>query len=202
MMAGTEDAASAWEFMKWYTDTQFQVDYSNELVAILGDAAKNATANQEALEELPWTSREYEQLMKQMNSLSAIPQYPGSYIIARYTDFAFLDAYNNHADPVDSLLQYINTINKEINRKRTEFELEILPIGSTLADKRMDQVLEAIDAMDDAAKNSAAVEAALAAIESEDIAALRKAADGFAATDAQIAGWLEDAAIALESYLD
>ncbi len=202
MMAGTDDAASSWEFMKWYTDTQFQVDYSNELVAILGDAAKNATANQEALEELPWTSREYEQLMKQMNSLSAIPQYPGSYIIARYTDFAFLDAYNNHADPVDSLLQYINTINKEINRKRTEFELEILPIGSTLADKRMDQVLEAIDAMDDAAKNSAAVEAALAAIESEDIAALRKAADGFAATDAQIAGWLEDAANALESYLD
>ncbi|MBR5001385.1 MAG: extracellular solute-binding protein, partial [Firmicutes bacterium] len=73
MMAGTEDPASAWEFMKWYTDTQFQVDYSNELVAILGDAAKNATANQEALEELPWTSREYEQLMKQMNNLSAVP---------------------------------------------------------------------------------------------------------------------------------
>ena len=205
MMAGTKDPGAAWEFMKWYTDTQFQVDYSNELVAILGDAAKNATANREALEELPWTSREYSQLMKQMDTLSAIPQYPGSYIIARYTDFAFLDAYNNHADPVDSLLQYINTINKEINRKRTEFELEILPIGSTLADKRMNQVLEAIDAMDDATKSSPAVEAALAAIESEDIAALKKAADGFSASDetsANIAGWLKDAAAALESYQD
>ena len=207
MMAGTEDAASAWEFMKWYTDTQFQVDYSNELVAILGDAAKNATANQEALEELPWTSREYEQLMKQMNNLSAVPQYPGSYIIGRYTNFAFLDAYNNHADPVDSLLQYINTINKEINRKRTEFELEILPIGSTLADKRMDQVVEAINGMDEALKsqNAAAIEAALAAIEEQDIAALESAAKGFSGSDetsVQIAGWLNDAAAALESYLD
>ena len=207
MMAGTEDAASAWEFMKWYTDTQFQVDYSNELVAILGDAAKNATANQEALEELPWTSREYSQLMKQMNTLSAVPQYPGSYIIGRYTNFAFLAAYNNHADPVDELLQYINTINKEINRKRTEFELETLPIGSTLADKRMDQVVEAVNEMDDGAKSqySAAIEAAMAAIEAKDIAALRSAAKGFSGSDetsAQIAGWLEDAANALESYLD
>lgn len=203
MMSGTQDVASSWEFMKWYTDTQFQVDYSNELVAILGEAGKNATANIEALEELPWTSREYSQLMKQMNNLSAVVQYPGSYIIARYTNFAFLDAYNNHADPVDSLLQYINTINKEINRKRTEFDLEILPIGSTLADKRMGQVTDAIDAMDDSMKsqNSAAIEAALAAIESEDIAALRKAAASFTASE-EIAGWLNDAADALESYLD
>ncbi len=203
MMAGTDDAASSWEFMKWYTDTQFQVDYSNELVAILGDAAKNATANQEALEELPWTSREYQQLMKQMDNLAAVPQYPGSYIIARYTNFAFLDAYNNHADPVDSLLQYINTINKEINRKRTEFELEILPIGSTLADKRMDQVLEAIEEMDEGTKSqySAALEAAVAAFDAKDIAALRKSADGFSA-NAELSGWIIDAANALESYLD
>ena len=179
----------------------------NSWVAILGDAAKNATANQEALEELPWTSREYSQLMKQMNNLSAVPQYPGSYIIGRYTNFAFLAAYNNHADPVDELLQYINTINKEINRKRTEFELEILPIGSTLADKRMDQVVEAIDGMDEALKsqNAAAIDAALAAIDNADIAELKSAAKGFTGSDetsVQIAGWLNDAAAALESYLD
>ena len=53
-----------------------------------------------------------------MNNVVATYSYPGSYIIARYTGFAFLDAYNKLLDPVDSLLNYINAINKEITRKR------------------------------------------------------------------------------------
>ena len=185
--------------MKWYTDTEFQVDYSNELVAILGDAAKNTTANKEALEELPWTSREYNQLKKQMDNLAAVPQYPGNYILARYTNFAFLDAYNNHADPVDSLLQYINTINKEINRKRTEFELEILPIGSTLADKRISQALELIG------ENNGQYDAVVTACENKDIDGIRAAAASLTGSDettTQIVKYLNDAADALETYLD
>ena len=204
MMTGAEDIGAAWEYMCWYTDTKFQVDYSNELVAILGPAAKNATANMEALEELPWTSREYEQLMKQMDSTTAITNYPGSYILGRYTNFAFLDAYNNNADPVDSLLEYINTINKEINRKRTEFDLETLEIGQTLAEKRLGQAAELIAEMDEATQSSAAVAAASAAIASEDIAELRAAASGLGTDEvqAQIAEYLNVAADALESYIE
>ncbi|MBQ4353689.1 MAG: extracellular solute-binding protein, partial [Clostridia bacterium] len=33
MMAGARDIGAAWEYMCWYTDTKFQVDYSNEIVA-------------------------------------------------------------------------------------------------------------------------------------------------------------------------
>ncbi|MGN1346055.1 MAG: extracellular solute-binding protein, partial [Eubacteriales bacterium] len=203
MMSGAEHIAEAWEFMCWYTDTKFQVDYSNELVAILGPAAKNATANMEALEELPWTSHEYGQLMKQMDHTAAVTAYPGSYILARYTNFAFLNAYNNHADPVDSLLAYINTINKEITRKRTEFELETLAIGQTLASKRLGQASDAIAELDEGTRSSASVAAASAAIASEDIEELRSAIAGLNTSDAalaEIAGYLTDAADALESY--
>ncbi|MBQ8513708.1 MAG: extracellular solute-binding protein [Clostridia bacterium] len=205
MMAGTEDVAAAWKFMDWYTDSKFQVDYSNELVALLGPAAKNATANMEALEELPWTSHEYGQLMKQMDHTEAVVAYPGSYILARYTNFAFLDAYNNNADPVESLLSYINTINKEITRKRIEFELETLEIGETLASKRLGQAAAAIDELDDATKSSAPVAAVTAAIASENIEEIRNAASGLNTSDAvmaEIAGYLTDAANALESYLN
>jgi hypothetical protein len=193
--------------MKWHVGAKCQKDYANEMVAIMGPSAKHSTANKFALAEMPWTTTEYQRLEAQFKNLASIPNYPGSYIIGRYTNFAFLAAYNNHADPVDELLQYINTINKEINRKRTEFELEILPIGSTLADKRMDQVVEAIDGMDEALKsqNAAAIDAALAAIDNADIAELKSAAKGFSGSDetsVQIAGWLNDAAAALESYLD
>ena len=205
MMAGTEDVAAAWKFMDWYTDSKFQVDYSNELVALLGPAAKNATANMEALEELPWTSHEYGQLMKQMDHTEAVVAYPGSYILARYTNFSFLDAYNNNADPVESLLSYINTINKEITRKRIEFELETLEIGETLASKRLGQAAAAIDELDDATKSSAPVAAVTAAIASENIEEIRNAASGLNTSDAvmaEIAGYLTDAANALESYLN
>ena len=75
----------------------------------------------------------------QFNNLASIPNYPGTYIIARYTNFAFLAAYNEGADPTQALLGHIYTINKEITRKRAEFGLETLEQGETLADKRLGQ---------------------------------------------------------------
>lgn len=141
MINGCENQETAWEFMKWHSGADCQVDYSNEMVAILGDSAKHATANITALETMPWTNKEYTNLMGQFKNLASIPNYPGAYIIGRYTKFAFLDAYNDNADPVNELLSYITTINKEINRKREEFGLETLEIGQTLASKRRDWIL-------------------------------------------------------------
>ncbi len=204
IMSGARDVSAAWDFLCWFTDKKFQVDYSNELVALLGPAGKNATANMEALEELPWTSREYEQLMLQKDNTTAITAYPGSYIIGRYTNFAFLAAYNDNADPADSLLQYINLINKEVTRKRTEFGLETLEIGETLASKRLGQATAAIEELGNAAKASPEITAVLDAIASEDIEELRAAAAGLSTADeamAQIASYITDAADALESYI-
>ncbi len=141
MINNCSDKEDAWEFMTWYTGDTTQVSYSNEMVAILGDSAKHPTANMIALETMPWTNREYTNLWGQFEKLASIPNYPGAYIIGRYTKFAFLDAYNDNADPVSELLSYITTINKEINRKRSEFGLETLEIGQTKASKRRDWIL-------------------------------------------------------------
>ena len=138
-------ANAAWEFMKWYVGAECQVSYSNEMVAILGPSAKHATANKVALESLPWTRAEYEQIYKQFNNLAAIPNYPGAYIIGRYTKFAFLDAFNDNLNPVESLLGYISYINEEITRKRGEFGLEALEISDALAKKRSDLGLKKLD---------------------------------------------------------
>lgn len=140
-----KDYTEAWTFMKWYTDAPCQTEYANEMVAILGDSAKHSTANITALGSMPWTTDEYTEIKKQFTSLASIPNYPGFYIIDRYTNFAFLSAYNNDADPSSELLSYIKTINKEITRKREEFKLETLEIGQTLAKKRSDQVVEAMN---------------------------------------------------------
>ncbi len=143
--AGELDKARAWEFMKWHSGADCQIAYSNEMVAIIGPSAKHATANLNALSEMPWTSAELEQLMYQFNNLASIPDYPGTYIIGRYTNFAFLAAYNDNKDPIQELQSYITIINKEITRKREEFGLETLEIGQTLKSKRLDQMLAAFE---------------------------------------------------------
>jgi ABC-type glycerol-3-phosphate transport system substrate-binding protein len=112
---------AAWEYMRWYTGSEFQADYSNEIVSILGIAARPATANQLALEDLPWTAEEKNNILEQFRSLKAVPNHPGAYYLARYVNFAFLAAYNEGEDASDALLSYVSTINSELTRRRKEF---------------------------------------------------------------------------------
>ena len=113
----------AWTFMKWFVGSKCQSDFANELTALLGTESKYNTANVLSLSELPWTTREYNNLMQQFGDLSGIPEYPGSYIISRYLNFSFLDVVNNNTDPSDALLEYLTSINSELTRKRKEFGL-------------------------------------------------------------------------------
>ena len=144
MIIGCDKKAGSWSFMKWHAGADCQIDYSNEMVAILGPSAKHATANERALLEMPWTADELEQLEFQFNNLASIPNYPGNYIVDRYLKFAFLDAYNSKKDPAKAIDYYVSTINKEIARKREEFDLETLQYGDdvcpSLANKRLRQV--------------------------------------------------------------
>ncbi len=178
---------NAWNFVKWYTGAECQTEYAQEMVAIIGDSAKHATANRVALESMPWTREEYVEVKKQFENLASIPNYPGYYIIDRYTEFAFLSAYNDKADPNTELLSYINIINKEITRKREEFKLETLQIGQKLSEKRSLQIKQAMDALrallpEGETKYDGMITAANYAMANDRIDQLRTAADDFAAT--------------------
>ncbi len=131
MLHGTSDENSTWEFMKWYCGHDAQSAYGSDLVTTIGQAAKYNTANRLAIAEMPWTTSEYEALSDQFDNLSAVTNYPGAYIFARYLNFALLDVVNNGADPVVKLQSYVATINKEITRKREEFDLPTLEVGKT-----------------------------------------------------------------------
>ncbi len=184
MISGTteEQQKVSWEFMKWYTGKECQTRYANEMVAIIGDSAKHPTAHREALEQMPWTPDELAEVRKQFDNLAAVPNYPGYYYIDRYTEFAFLSAYNDDADPSTELLSYINTINNEITRKREEFKLETLEIGQTLADKRLAQATKAMTVL--AEKNNEAyndvIDAAKYAIANRKITQLDEVSELFA----------------------
>jgi len=126
MMRGCKNVKAAWEFMKWWTGDDAQSRYGSEMVALLGSSGQHATANLNALYNQAWTTSARKHIQEGFDNLTATPELPGGYIISRYVGFAFLAAYNDNADPVQSLLGYIDEINNELTRKRKEFDLPTL----------------------------------------------------------------------------
>jgi hypothetical protein len=119
---GCDKMLSSWQFMQWQSSAEVQAKYGNQMVALIGPSAKYEAANVNAIKDLSWTATERLAIEDQMEHLSSIVNYPGSYIIARYMKFAFLDAVNDGLDPNDAMMNYIDAINDEITRKREEFK--------------------------------------------------------------------------------
>ena len=126
MLHGCDDVLGAWQFIQWQTGVDTQSQYGNKMVALIGPSAKYESANINAIKNLSWTASERAAIEEQIKHLSSIVNYPGSYIINRYTKFAFLAAVNDGENAVDALSGYIDSINAEIKRKREEFNLPTL----------------------------------------------------------------------------
>jgi hypothetical protein len=117
---------NAWAFMQWWTDTFAQSNFGNEMVALMGPAAMQATANREALAMQPWPTQAFRAIETQFEHLIANPGVPGGYIVGRYVQFAWLDVYNNGAQPAERMLDAVVDINKELTRKRREFGMPVV----------------------------------------------------------------------------
>ncbi len=129
MLHGCDNTPAAWAFLQWQTSADVQANYGNKMVALIGPSAKYNAANKNAIKNLSWTASERAAIEDQMEHMSSIVNYPGSYIKDRYMKFAFLEVVNESADAVEALSQYIDAMNSEITRKRQEFGLATLETG-------------------------------------------------------------------------
>lgn len=149
---------ASWEFLKWWTSTETQTLFGKEMEGILGSAARQSTANVEALKGLAWPKDDLDQLLKQwgfseestdtitVNGVEVatfktvgkdgkeynnvygvhhMPQIAGSYITGREVENAFREVINNLINAKETLYEYANNINNEIDRKRAEFGLPL-----------------------------------------------------------------------------
>ncbi len=124
IMNDCENKEAAWEYLKWWTSTDTQVQFGREMEGILGAAARYPTANVEAMSQLPWTVAEYEKLEAQWNWVKGIPEVPGGYMTGRHLDNAFRLVYNDSSNARETIYDYVQIINDEITKKRREFGLE------------------------------------------------------------------------------
>lgn len=124
ILSASEEQEAAWEFLKWWTDTGTQVVFGLELESIMGAAARYATANVEALEQLPWSPKDINNLKQQWQWVKGTPEVPGGYYTPRYLDFALRRVYYRAEDPGETLEDMVDTINDELTAKREELGLQ------------------------------------------------------------------------------
>ena len=114
----------AWEFLKWWTRTDTQVRFGREMEALLGAAARYATANVEAMQQLPWRAEEREALNLQWDWVEGIPPVVGAYYVTRQFDWLFRAVVLQNQPVRESVLDYTREINRELERKRAELGFE------------------------------------------------------------------------------
>ncbi len=123
IMEKSKHKEAAWEFLKWWTSTETQTNYGREMESLMGPAARVATANLEAFEQLAWNTVDKKALLKQFESVRGVPQVPGGYFTWRCVNNAFyaVTTKTDSATPREELTEQVNSINEEIRYKRIEF---------------------------------------------------------------------------------
>ena len=111
------DVDAAWDFIKWFTSTDVQVEYGKTIEAVMGPLGRYDTANIEALSRLNWSTAEYGKISDQMAHLKEVPIIPASYAVTRNVYNAFRAVVNNQRNPRVQLSSYNRDINAEILRK-------------------------------------------------------------------------------------
>ena len=124
MMKGAKNPEGAWDFIDWFSDTEAQTAYGQEMEALLGPTGRHSPANVEALANLSWTYKEQQLIYEQWNESFVLPQIPGSYIVNRNLVNAFRKVVFSSNNPRETIVSYNKTIETEIARKRKEFNLD------------------------------------------------------------------------------
>lgn len=125
IMKNSDNYEDSWEFLKWWTDAQTQVDFGKEMESILGESARYSTANVEGFSQIAWDNEFYEVLTEQMKWGRGIPQVPGGYFTGRHINNAFRKVVVSKEDMRETLLDYVYVINQELLGKRKEFGLSV-----------------------------------------------------------------------------
>ncbi len=124
ILSASDNIDDSWEFLKWWTSADSQYKFGKEVESVMGTGARYNTANLEALNRLPWTKDEKENLFAQIEHLCGLPQVPGGYLTDRSVVFAISKVYTTAKDARKTLLGYVDDINQEIKHKRKEFDLD------------------------------------------------------------------------------
>ena len=119
-----KDREAGWKFLSWFTSAEVQSKFGRTLESLMGPAGRYDTANLEALPMLPWSQKESDKLLVQLQNIRCAPQSPASYYLYRNLTNAFRAVVMRWENPREMVYLYNKEINKEILRKRIELGID------------------------------------------------------------------------------
>jgi ABC-type glycerol-3-phosphate transport system substrate-binding protein len=120
----SKNKEGGWEFLKWWTRADTQLNYSDNCESILGVSGRVATANPGALSQMAWDKESLSNLLSQWKQMKEVPEVPGSYYTARSIDQAYWNVVNNSKNAKDMMIKWAEISNKEIERKRNQYNVK------------------------------------------------------------------------------
>lgn len=119
-----DNPEAAWEFIKWFTETDTMVSYGQNVEGVMGPLGRFESANVEALQKLNWSKKDLDKILTQMEELEEIPISPSAYVVTRDIMNAFRAVVNDKDNPRETLRWYNVDINNEITRKRQNLGID------------------------------------------------------------------------------
>ena len=119
----TEEIQNAWKFLQWWTSTDTQAAFAQEVEIAYGVASRWSSANQEVLQTQPYTQDEIDNILEQWKYIREAPNVPGGYYTDRYLLTALNKTVLQGENPRANLEDAIKEINKELKRKQEEFNI-------------------------------------------------------------------------------
>ncbi len=116
-----EREQKAWEYLKWWTSTDTQVEFGQTLQVSYGDEYIWNTANVEAFSELPWKTKDKDVIMEQTQWMLESPRILGTYMLERELSNSYNKVVVNSKDLRLTIDSSVKRINRETERKLTEF---------------------------------------------------------------------------------
>ncbi|MBU0996819.1 MAG: extracellular solute-binding protein [Firmicutes bacterium] len=117
----TDKQEESWEFLKWWSSTEIQVEFESLLLSTLGKEYLWNSANTLAFEALNMNSDDLSIILEQWSYLRELPKVPGSYQV----ELEISNLWNSVVIDRENLRVLLNDgiikMNKEIQKKMSEF---------------------------------------------------------------------------------
>lgn len=120
IFADTEMPDEAWEFMKWWTSTETQVEYTYTLRSTYGDTYFWLPSNVEALEQAPIDQEDKQVILEMVRQLRDVSRTPGQYLLERSISDIWNAMVFDGTSAQVAADEKVIAINREITKKMKE----------------------------------------------------------------------------------
>ena len=121
IFSNSKHKSEAWEFIKWWNDTQTQIEYTKNIKTTLGERYLVVPANLKALKESVWDDEIKDTIISQAKWSMVPAVTPGSYIVEREISQIWNKVVIDKMPLRQAISESVPKINRELVRKLDEF---------------------------------------------------------------------------------